>query len=119
MKATAEKRLKRDTRRLPKARREIFSWALLSELRKKEARRKVGTTGIKLNARLYWSAELMHRAGQEVFVRYTEAEIESITVRDTDGYYICEAYAREGMRFVGEDAEKVARHVEMPEAAGS
>lgn len=58
--------------RLPKARREIFSWALLSELRKKEARRKVGTTGIKLNARLYWSAELMHRAGQEVFVRYLD-----------------------------------------------
>lgn len=99
--------------RLPKARCEVFSWALLSELRKKEARRKVGTTGIKLGGRLYWSAELMHRVGQEVVVKYTDAEIESITVRDLDGSYICEAYEREAMRYVGEDEEKVARHVAM------
>ena len=99
--------------RLPKARCEVFSWALLSELRKKEERRKVGTTGIKLGGRLYWSAELMHRVGQEVAVKYTDAEIESITVRDLEGRYICEAYEREAMRYVGEDEEKVAQHVAM------
>lgn len=99
--------------RLPKARREVFSWALLSELRKKEARRRIGTTGIKLGGRLYWSAELIHRVGEEVAVKYTEAEIESVTVRDLEGRYICEAYEREAMRYVGEDAEKVAQHVAM------
>ena len=99
--------------RLPKARREIFSWALLSELRKKEARRRIGTTGIKLGGRLYWSAELIHRVGEEVAVKFTDAEIESVTVRDLEGRYICEAYEREAMRYVGEDAEKVAQHVAM------
>ena len=99
--------------RLPKARQEIFSPALLSELRMQQAQRKVSTMGIKLGGRLYWAPELMHLAKQTVVVKYTECETETITVRDLQGNYICEAWEREGMRYVGEDAEKVARHVEM------
>lgn len=98
--------------RLPKARSEVFGWALLSELRYLEAERLVTPQGVKFRGRIYWDAELLHRVTEHVIIKYSDAEPESITVRDIrDGSFICEAVAREAMEYVDEDAEKVARHV--------
>ena len=98
--------------RLPKARSEIFSWAVLDELRMGEAQRVVTTQGIKFRGRIYWAPELLHRVGEHVVIKFSDCEMDGITVRDgRDSSYICDAEIRESMRFVGEDEERVARHV--------
>ena len=98
--------------RLPKARSEIFSWAVLDELRMGEAQRVVTTQGVKFRGRIYWAPELLHRVGEHVVIKFSDCEMDSITVRDgRDSSYICDAEIRESMRFVGEDEERVARHV--------
>ena len=100
--------------RLPKARNEIFSWAVLDELRMGEAERVVTTQGIKFRGRIYWAAALLHRVGEHVVIKYSDCEMDSITVRDgQDSSYICDAELRESFRYVDEDGERVARHVAM------
>ena len=99
--------------RLPKARSEIFSWAYLDELRMEQAERVVTTQGIKFDRKIYWDKELMHRVGEHVIIKFSECNMDSITVRGLDAGYICEAELREAMQYVGEDPERVARHVEM------
>lgn len=100
--------------RLPRARGEIFSWAVLDELRMQQAERVVSTQGIKFRGRIYWDAELMHRATEHVIIKFTDCDMNSITVRSAkDSSFICEATVRESMMYVGEDEEKVARHVAM------
>lgn len=100
--------------RLPKVRSEIFSWAVLDELRMGEAERVVTTQGIKFRGRIYWAAELLHRVGEHVVIKYSDCEMDSITVRDgRDSSYICDAELRESFRYVGEDKERVVQHVAM------
>lgn len=98
--------------RLPKARSEIFSWAVLDELRMEQTVRVVTTQGVKFRNRIYWSDELLHRIGERVVVKYSDCDMDSITLRDArDATFICDAEIREAMQFVGEDEETVARHV--------
>lgn len=98
--------------RLPKARSEIFSWAVLDELRMNQTVRVVTTQGVKFRNRIYWAEELLHRVGERVIVKYSECDMESITLRDArDATFICDAAIRDTMMFVGEDEERVARHV--------
>lgn len=100
--------------RLPKARGEIFSWAVLDELRMEQTVRVVTTQGIKFKGRIYWSEELLHRVGERVVVKYTECDMDSVTLRDArDATFICDAAVRGAMQFVGEDEARVARHVEV------
>ena len=77
-----------------------------------EAQRVVTTQGIKFRGRIYWAPELLHRVGEHVVIKFSDCEMDGITVRDgRDSSYICDAEIRESMRFVGEDEERVARHV--------
>ena len=100
-------------KRLPKARSEIFSWAILDELRMQQAERVISTQGIKFRGRIYWDAELMHRVGEHVIIKYSDCEMDTITVRAMDAGFICMAQLREAMLYVGEDEERIARHVAM------
>ena len=98
--------------RLPKARGEIFSWSVLDELRMGEAERVVTTQGVKFRGRIYWAPELLHHTGEHVVIKFSDCEMDSITVRDRrDSSFICDAEIRGAMQFVGEDEERVARHV--------
>lgn len=100
--------------RLPKARFEEFSWALLSEVRMQEAVRVVTPQGIKFRGRIYWDEALIHLATQRVVIKFNNCEMDEITVRRiTDGGFICEAAVREAFQYVGEDEETIARHVSM------
>lgn len=100
--------------RLPKARGEIFSWAVLDELRMQQAERVVSPQGIKFRGRIYWAPELMHWATEHVIIKFSDCDMDSITVRSAkDSTFICEATVREGMLYVGEDEENIARHVAM------
>ena len=100
--------------RLPKARYEEYSWALLSEIRMQEAMRVVTPQGIKFRNRIYWDEALMHLANRRVVIKFSDCEMDEITVRSAeDGRFICEAAVREAFRYVGEDEEKIARHVGM------
>ena len=98
--------------RLPKARSEIFSWSVLDELRMGEAERVVTTQGVKFRGRIYWAPELLHHTGEHVVIKFSDCEMDSITVRNgRDSSFICDAEIRGAMQFVGEDEERVARHV--------
>lgn len=99
--------------RLPKARGEIFSWAILDELRMQQAERVVTTQGIKFRGRLYWDRELVHLVGEHVVIKFSDCDMDSITVRGTDARFICVAELRFAMQYVGEDPETIARHVAM------
>lgn len=97
--------------RLPKARHERFSWAVLSEVREDREIRKVTAQGIKFRNRFYWDRELLHRAGETVTVCFSDCQMDSISVRTTTGEYLCEATPRELFAYVGEDSEKLAKHI--------
>lgn len=100
--------------RLPKARSEIFSWAILDELRMQQAERVVGTQGIRFRGMIYWAAELMEHVNEHVYIKYNDCRMDDITVRSMrDSSFICDASVRTAMQYVGEDEETVARHVAM------
>ena len=93
-----------------RARQDVPDWATLAMLKSLRTTRAVSTQGIRLDKTLYWSPALADVIGQRVTVLYSRGYNPSVTVI-SDGAFLCEATPLEELRMVGEQPEKIARHI--------
>lgn len=95
---------------LPRARSDEPSASMLDIMRQKMCERVVGQQGIRFKNKLYWDDALIGMAGKHVVIRYSEEDLETISVL-LDGKHLCAASLKETLLLCGEDADKVAAHV--------
>lgn len=93
-----------------KARYDKPSWALLSILKMESETRIVTTQGIKFDNKLYWHKELRHLVKEEVKIKYNRENKDTIIIIHK-GKFICAATAKETLKMVLEDEDRVANHV--------
>lgn len=99
--------------KLPKARPERPDWQTLSAFMAEMVERKVTPQGVKFKNRLYWSPQMMHMSGQYIRIRYCRDDLSSVTAYTMDGVYIDELPLKEYLKMIGEDKEKLQRHIAM------
>lgn len=95
---------------------EKISWAVLATAKNNRETRRVMTSGIRFNNRLYFSPELINYIGENVTILYSRLTDESISVIK-DNEFICEAPLAEKLKLVGESEEKLKKHMQMQKNA--
>ncbi len=99
-----------------KARSEVPSYAALAVAKAMKTTRVVQTTGVRLDNHWYWDAAMADLVGQTVTLLHDKRYTGRVTVL-YDGSYVCEAFAKERMKLVGEDEEKLQAHLREQQVA--
>jgi putative transposase len=102
--------------RLPKARNEVISWAVLSMAMTEKAERKIRPDGIYLHNRRYWDDAFSTLIGETVTVRYFSDNANMVSVFH-DGQYVTTAPIAENFQLLNEEPEKVAEFIQMARGA--
>lgn len=94
----------------------VPSWAVLTMAKENRAERRVGTTGIKWQGKVFSSPELAQHAGEAVTVLYNRRDDAYIGVM-RGNEFLCIAEEAERLRLVNEDPDKLAEHLQRQRSA--